>query len=107
MALREIFLSVSLLGYLPNGVTAQTLPQDVMQQINAASQIRVRLASGEREMLYAPTVDSGALSYTGSRILGHQGTPTPLTPPLQVSRITQIQVPHGSHALLGGKLGAA
>ena len=77
-----------------------------MQQVNEASRIRVRLASGERGTLYAPTIDFGSLSYTGSRLLGQGGGLTQITPPLPVSRITQIQVPHGSHALLGGKIGA-
>jgi hypothetical protein len=107
MTLGEILLGVSLLGCLPAEATAQTLPPEAMQQVNAASRIRVRLATGERGTLYAPAIDFGTLSYTGSRFLGEGGTLAQLTPPLQVSQITQIQVPHGSHALLGGKIGAA
>lgn len=106
MTVREIFLSVSLLGWLPAQATAQTLSPEAMQQVNVASRIRVRLASGEGGTLYAPAIDSGSLSYTGSRLLGQSGNLAQLPLPLPVSRITQIQVPHGSHALLGGKLGA-
>ena len=106
MTLREICLSVSLLGCLAAQATAQTLSPEAMQQVNAASRIRVRLASGERGTLSAPAIDSGSLSYTGSRVLGQVGSLAQLTPPLPVSRITQIQVPHGSHAFLGGKIGA-
>jgi hypothetical protein len=106
MTFCEIFLGVSLLGCLSARATAQTPPPEAMQQVNVASRIRVRLASGERATLYAPAIDSGSLSYTGSRFLGHGGSLAQLTPPLPVSQITQIQVPHGSHALLGGKIGA-
>jgi hypothetical protein len=106
MTLREIFFGVSLLGCLPAQATAQTLPPEAMQQVNTASRIRVRLASGERGALYAPAIDSASLSYTGSRLLGLGGSLAQLPPPLPVSQITQIQVPHGSHALLGGKVGA-
>lgn len=107
MILREIFLGVALLGWLPAPATAQTLPPQAMQQVNAASRIRVRLASGERGTLYAPAIDSGSLSYTGSRLLGSSGSVAQLPPTLPVAQIRLIQVPHGSHALLGGKIGAA
>ena len=107
MRIREIFLGVSLLGCLAAQATAQTLSPEAIQQVNAASRIRVRLASGEGGTLYAPAIDSGSLSYTGSRVLGQVGSLAQLTAPLPVAQITQIQVPHGSHALLGGKIGAA
>ena len=106
MTLRRIVLGLALLGCLPDGATAQTLPPEAIQQVNAASRIRVRLTSGEQATLYAPAIDSGSLSYTGSRFLGHGGSLAQLPPPLPVPRITQIQVPRGTHALLGGKIGA-
>jgi hypothetical protein len=107
MILREIFLGVSLLGWLPAQARAQTLTPEAVQQVNAASQIRVRLASGERGTLYAPGVDSESLSYAGSRLVGSTGSLAQLPPTLPVAQIRLIQVPHGSHARLGSKIGAA
>jgi hypothetical protein len=106
MTLRWIFLGLALLECLPAWAAAQTLPPEAMQQVSAAPRIRVRLASGERGTLYAPAVDSGSITYTGSSLASQDGSLAQLPPPLPVAQITQIQVPHSSHALLGGKIGA-
>ena len=107
MRFHSILQASVLLVTLGTQAWAQALTPDARQQVNAASRIRVRLASGERGVLEAPAIDSGSLSYTGNHLLGSSGSLTQLPPPLPVARITQIQVPHGSHALLGGKIGAA
>jgi hypothetical protein len=107
MRFYSILQSSALLVILGTQARAQTLTRDALQEVNAAPRVRVRLASGERGTLYAPAIDAGSLSYTGNRLLGSSGNPAQLPSPLPVAQITQIQVPHGTHALLGGKIGAA
>jgi len=107
MRFHSILQSSALLVILGTQAWAQSLTPDALQQVNAASRIRVRLASGERGVLDAPAIDSGNLSYTGNHLLGSSGSLAQLPPPLPVAQVTQIQVPHGSHAPLGGKIGAA
>jgi hypothetical protein len=98
---------LSLLLALSGQAAAQTLPPKLMGQVNAASQIRVRLASGERGTIDAPTMDTARLSYTGSRVIAKDGSTIGVPQPLPLTQITQIQVPHGSNAVRGAKIGAA
>ena len=106
MRYRSILECSALLIGLWARAAAQTLPLDAMQQVNGSSRVRVRLASGEWETVYRPVVDSESLSYSASGLIGQGGRVAQLPPPLPVARIAQIQVPHGSHALVGGKIGA-
>jgi hypothetical protein len=102
-----ILQASALLIALGTQARAQALAPDALQEVNAAPRVRVRLVSGERGTLYGPAVDSVSLSYTRNRLLGSSGSLAQVPSPLPVAQITQIQVPHGSHALLGGKVGAA
>ena len=107
MRFYSILQSSALLVMLGTQARAQTLTPDALQEVNAAARVRVRLASGQRGTLYAPAIDAGSLSYTGTRLFGSSGSLAQLPSPLPVAQIRQIQVPHGTHALLGGKIGAA
>lgn len=63
-------------------------------------------ASGEWGTVYRPVVDSGGFYYTAGYRTGQDRRRAPPPPPIPVARIALIQVPHGSYALLGGKIGA-
>ena len=63
--------------------------------------------SGARQGAGAPYTDSATLSYSASRFLNRSANATQLASPLPVAQIAQIQVPHGSHAAPGAKIGGA
>jgi hypothetical protein len=95
--LHRIVASWLLLVGLSAEVSAQVLAPEVVQQIRAASKIRVRLVGDGWRTLHAPIVDSVSLSYSGSQP----------EPPLPITQVGRIQVPNGSHAGAGAAIGGA
>jgi hypothetical protein len=81
----QIVASSLLLVSLSAEVWAQDLAPEVIQQVSAASQIRVRLAGRGWGTLDAPVVDSVGLSYTGSRFLNRGGGNVQLAAPLPMA----------------------
>jgi hypothetical protein len=98
--------AVVLLVSLGARAGAQAVPWDAAQQVNGSSRGRVRLASGEWGTVYRPVLDSGGLYYSVGHRTGQDRRRAPPPPPIPVARIALLQVPYGSHALLGGKIGA-
>lgn len=101
----QIVASALLLASLSAEVCAQELASGVIQQVRAASKIRVRLVQGGWGTLDSPAVDSASLSYTGSRFLNRGGGNMQLAAPLPMAQVAQIQVPHGSQAGRGARIG--
>jgi hypothetical protein len=92
-----------LLVSLSAEVCAQELPAVIRQQISAAPKVRVQLVRGDWGTLQAPGLDSAGLSYTGSRF-PNKGAD--LAAPLPMAQVAQIQVPNGSLAGRGARIGA-
>ncbi len=107
MRSHQIVASSLLLVGLSAEISAQELPPEVIQRVSAASMIRVQLVAGGWGSLNAPAVDSAGLSYTGSRFLNRGGGYLELAPPLPIAQVARIQVPHGSHAGRGARIGGA
>jgi hypothetical protein len=92
-------LSVPLLGH------AQVLPPETVQQINAASRLRVHLRTGSWASLHGAKADSSSFSYRHGEFLNSGGTWVNLPSPLLLKQVDQIQVARGSHAGSGAKIG--
>lgn len=107
MRFYQIVGSSLLLLSLSAEVCAQELSSRVIQQVSAASKVRVRLVGGGWARLDAPAADSVSLSYTGSRFLNRGGGYVQLAAPLPMAQVAQIQVPHGSRAGRGAGIGGA
>jgi hypothetical protein len=106
MLFHRLVASLVVLVALSAELCAQDLAPEVVQQIGAASKIRVMLVGGGRRTLYDPTVDASGLAYSDS--LGPAGDRQAASPsPLPMAQVTRIQVPHGSHAGNGAKIGGA
>jgi hypothetical protein len=87
---------------------AQHLPPPVIQEIHAASKIRVQLIGGGGwRTLHAPAVDSASLSSSHSGFLPGTVPSGELEAPLPVTQVSQIQVLQGSHARTGARIGGA
>ena len=100
---RGILFSL-VLGTMPVLARTQTLDSQIVEQINAASQVRVRLVTGARGTLYAPRADSMSLAYHRSQF-PYGGGGVALRGSLSIGQITEIQVTKGSHAGHGATLG--
>lgn len=106
-----MLIRLSTLGWLvfvvtPTRATPQALAPQIVEQINAATRVRVRLVTGNRGTLYAPRADSAVLAFDRSAFFNSGGSVVVLPPPLAIARVAQIDVPDGSHAGHGAKIGA-
>jgi hypothetical protein len=88
-------------------VCAQQLPLDVIQQISAASKLRVQLGGRDWRTLHAPTVDSVSLSSRTDRFSGGASHHLSREVSVGLAEVTQIQIARGSHAGSGAKIGGA
>jgi hypothetical protein len=107
MRFYEIVVSSLLIVCLSAEVSAQELASGVSHQISAASKVRVQLVGGQWGTLHQPGLDTAGLSYTGSRFLNRGGGYVQLATPLPLAQVTQIQVPNGSLAGRGARIGGA
>jgi len=99
---RGILFSL-VLGTMPVLARTQTLDSQIVEQINAASKVRVRLVTGARGTLYAPRADSMSLATTAASLCMGRWRGTTWVP--SIGQIGEIQVTKGSHAGHGATLG--
>jgi hypothetical protein len=106
MRSRLVFPTLLLLTGLLAPAEAQQLSPQTLQQINAASRARVRLA-GEGWHRLRGNAASPAASPDGERLYvatGRSGEPVTAVP---LSEVAQVQVARGSYAGNGAKIGGA
>src|SRR5258708_14750822 len=84
---------------------SQALAPQIVEQINAATRVRVRLVTGSRGTIYAPRADSTSLTFDRSSFLNRGGSVVTLPAPLAVGQIAAIDVMDGSHAGSAAKIG--
>lgn len=94
------------LAATPTRAAPQALAPQIVEQINAATTVRVRLMTGSRGTLYAPRADSTSLVFERSSFLNSGGSVVALPAPLAIAHVAEIDVPDGSHAGSGAKIGA-
>jgi hypothetical protein len=92
---------------VPLVARAQMLSPRTIEQINTAAKVRVHLRDGRQGTLHGPEADSTALTYRRSHFLGRGGIWFEMRGPLAVQDVERIEVPVGSRAASGAKIGAA
>ncbi len=105
-----------LLGFLVAGLdqraSSQAVPgpPSLEDQINAASRILVRTATGRGELSRPRLAGDSLTLTTGWMFTARSGLRTTLAPPLPLSAVSEIAVPAGTNAakgaLIGGGIGA-
>lgn len=106
MLVRRSMFCWLVLAATPALAQPQALAPQIVEQINAATSVRVRLVTGGRGTLHAPRADSTSIAFERSAFLNSGGSVVAMPAPLAIGRIAEIDVPDGSHAGSAAKVGA-